>query len=178
MTFLRPALPYAHIHSLVQRLALGVALLAVPPALLARAPAAPPAASAPATPASAPGAYRQVELATWVPPLRAPGRIILQPQGVSFQAELGALPRAQKAEYLQKALELMHMSEPPRVSQAVLLRYGPAPDQQLVAYIEDAAAARLAKELKPGDVRQFYAFHVYNYAKGPALVVTSFGPLE
>ncbi len=160
------------------RLAFAAMLLGLAPALQARAPTAPPTANLPAADASAAGAYRQVELATWVPPLRTPGRIILQPQGVSFRAELAAMPRAQKADYLQKALEMMRMSEPPHVSQAVLLRYGTAPDQQLVAYIEDTAAARLAQELKPGDVRQFYAFHVYNYAKGPALVITSFGPLE
>ena len=29
-----------------------------------------------------------------------------------------------------------------------------------------------------GERRRFYALHVYNYSKGPALVVTSFGERE
>lgn len=137
------------------------------------APGAPKAAA----PASV-GDYTAVELATWVPVLRTPGRVILQPKPVSFRAEYLQGPRPQKAEYLQSALKMMQISEMPSVNQAVLLRYGPAESQQLVAYIESAAAQRLRQELKPGDRRQFFGFHVYNYAKGPALVITSYGPAE
>jgi hypothetical protein len=131
-----------------------------------------PAASAPSQ------AYRPVELATWVPVLRTPARIILHPSPVSFQAEFADGPRPQKTDYLQQALQVMQVSEPPEVHQAVLLRYGPTQEQQLVAYIEDAAAQRLRQEVKPGEKREFFAIHVYNYAKGPALVITSFGPVR
>jgi hypothetical protein len=124
------------------------------------------------------GDYKVVELATWVPSVRTPGRVILQPKPVSFRAEYLDGPRPQKADYLQAALKMMQISEVPSVSQAVLLRYGPADGQQLVAYIEAAAAQRLRQDLKPGDKRQFYGFHVYNYAKGPALVITSYGLAE
>lgn len=135
-----------------------------------------PAGSAQGTPAPAADAYRKVDLAAWVPGLRSPGRIILQPSGVSFVATFDAGPRPQKAEYLDTALKLMRVSAPPVVRQAVRLRYGPQEGQTLVAYIEEGAAKRLASDLRPGDRRQFFAFHVYNYAKGPALVITSFGP--
>ncbi|MBK1689720.1 hypothetical protein [Rubrivivax gelatinosus] len=132
------------------------------------------AAAAPASAAPDPTQeFREIRLETFVPAARTPQRIILQPYGVQFDAELAAPPRPQKAEYLQQALQLMHVSEPPRVSQAVLLRYGRG--ETLVAYIDDGAAARLARELRPGQTRRFYAFHVYNFARGPALVVTSFG---
>lgn len=120
--------------------------------------------------------YKAVELATWVPPLRAPQRVIIHPTGVSFTAVFDGGPRAQKAEYLQTALNMMRVSTPPKVSQAVRLRYGPAEADTLVAYIEDTAAERLRKEIRPGEKREFFAFHVYNFSKGPALVITSFGP--
>ncbi|MBZ8141657.1 hypothetical protein CLD22_17340 [Rubrivivax gelatinosus] len=152
-----------------------LALLAATALVAQAAPAATPTA-APAPAASAADAtdgFREVRLETFVPPARTPQRIILRPSGVQFDAELAALPRPQKAEYLQQALQLMHVSEPPRVQQAVLLRYGRG--ETLVAYIDEAAAQRLAREVKVGEKRRFYAFHVYNYSRGPALVVTSFG---
>lgn len=150
----------------------------------ARASAAPP--SVPVVRASARGAvppstspqaqYEAVDLARWVPAMRTPTRIILHPRGVSFEAELAAMPRAQKADYLAQALRTMQVSAPPQVGHAVLLRYGAAEGQQLVTYVEDATAARMQRELSVGARRLFYAFHVYNYSRGPALVITSFGP--
>lgn len=134
------------------------------------------AASVPLSTAQALASYKPVSLASWVPMLRTPGRIILQPSGVSFQASLVGLPRPQKSDYLQFALRTMQVSQPPKVGHALLLRYGDAPEQQLMAYVEDAVAARIGRELALGERREFFAFHVYNYAKGPALVITGFGP--
>jgi hypothetical protein len=59
-----------------------------------------------------------------------------------------------------------------QVSQRVALDYGG--DKALAAYVEDQAATQATKELKPGDERTFYAFHVYNNRYGPALVITAF----
>jgi len=120
--------------------------------------------------------YKAVELATWVPPLRAPQRVIINPAGVSFQAVFDGGPREQKTAYLQQALKLMRVSEPPKVNQAIRLRYGPGEADTLVAYIEDGAAERLRKDIRLGERREFFAFHIYNFSKGPALVITSFGP--
>ncbi len=142
-------------------------LAAVAPANLAAAPVAPVA------PQAAETVYKEVNLDELVKKTRSPQRIILNPYPVSFTAKLEALPRAQKAEYLNKAMGMMQMSQPPKVSRAVLLGHGV--DGKLPAYIEEAAAERLVKEAKAGETRKFYAFHVYNYSKGPALVVVSFG---
>lgn len=117
--------------------------------------------------------YKSVNLEELVKNTRTPQRIVLSPYPVSFVASLQALPRAQKAEYLTQAMSVMSMSAPPKVSHAVLLGYGT--DGTLPVYIEDAAAGRLTKEVKVGETRKFYAFHVYNWSKGPALVVVSFG---
>lgn len=152
---------------------LALSLLLAPAApvhLNAATPATTPQA---ATAQSAEKAYKEVNLAELVKTTRSPQRIILNPYPVSFTAKLEALPRAQKADYLNKAMGMMQMSQPPQVSRAVLLGHGA--DGKLPAYIEDAAAARLVKEAKPGETRKFYAFHVYNYSKGPALVIVSFG---
>ncbi|MFT3822164.1 MAG: hypothetical protein QM750_31860 [Rubrivivax sp.] len=146
------------------------ALLLPPPAVAAASPASA------ASEAEAKAEYKPVELASWVPPLRSPTRIILRPTGVSFNAELAALPRPQKSDYLQLALRTMQVNQAPQVSRAVLLKYGSGADQQLVAYVDDGTAERISKDLRVGDRREFFAFHVYNYSRGPALVITSFGP--
>lgn len=162
----------------LRHLLAGAALLSCVVAAQSASASAAATTAATAAQAGLRAAYKPVDLATWVPPLRSPTRIILHPSGVSFQAELAALPRPQKSDYLQLALRTMQVSQAPQVSHAVLLKYGSASDQQLVAYVDDGAAARMVQDLRVGDRREFFAFHVYNYARGPALVITSFGPLR
>ncbi len=70
------------------------------------------------------------------------------------------------------ALAMMNVSTPPKVSQRIGLDYGG--DKALAAYIDDAIVERLTKNTKPGQILTFYAFHVYNNNRGPALLVTSF----
>lgn len=119
--------------------------------------------------------YKDVDLKKLVNDSRTevPGqRIIFAPSPIKFRATLAALPAPQKADYLMSALSMMKVSNPPQVSQRIGLDYGG--DKALAAYIEDGAAARLGKDVQPGQTRTFYAFHVYNHSRGPALLVTSF----
>lgn len=117
-------------------------------------------------------AVQLTELVARAKPAVPGGKTILNPKAISFEAALLALPSPQKSDYLMSALTLMRVSNPPKVSQRVLLGYGD--QQRLPAYIEDAAANRLKSALKTGQTARFYAFHVYNYSKGPALVITAF----
>jgi hypothetical protein len=120
-------------------------------------------------------AYKDVDLRTMVGSSRSevPGqRIIFAPSPVKFRATLAAMPAPQKTDYLKKALGLMGVGATLRVSQRIGIDYGG--DKALAAYIDDAAAARLSREAKVGQQLNFYAYHVYNHSRGPALVVTSF----
>lgn len=131
-----------------------------------------------AEPAAAPDptvAFKTVDLKALVPQSRMdPGqRAIFNPVRVRFTARLAAPPQAQKTAYLDKALDMLQISAKPKVSQRIGLDYGG--EKLLAAYVEEGAAARIAKELKVGDSRDFYAYHVYNNQYGPALVVISFG---
>ena len=159
----------------VLRAACAVAALS----LLAGAPAgAQPAAGTPAGASATTdpvAAYKEIDLKQLVASARTeiPGqRIIFAPSAVRFRAVLAALPAPQKTEYLQKALGMMGINSLGQVSQRIGLDYGG--ERALVAYIDDAAAGRLAREGKPGQPFEFYAYHVYNHSRGPALVVTSF----
>lgn len=119
--------------------------------------------------------YKQVDLKELVAASRTevPGqRIIFAPSPIRFRATLAALPSPQKSEYLMSALGMMKISSPPKVSQRIALAYGG--EKALAAYVEDGTAARLAREVKPGEARTFYAFHVYNSSRGPALLIMSF----
>lgn len=121
-------------------------------------------------------AYKEINLSELVKKAQAdniPGqRIIFAPTPIKFRATLAALPVPQKADYLLGALGMMKISNPPKVSQRIGLDYGS--DKPLSAYIEEGIASRLSKEVKPGQARTFYAYHVYNYSRGPALLVTAF----
>lgn len=123
--------------------------------------------------------YRQVELEKLVDGSRTeiPGqRIVLRPENLSFVAVLEDLPAPQRAEYLTSVLHMMQASEVPEVRQRIVLRYGD--ERFLTAYIESEVARRLEETAKVGERRRFYALHVYNYSKGPALLITSFGDAE
>lgn len=143
------------------------------PSALAQSQPAAAASSAPADPAAA---YKDVDLKTMVGNSRSevPGqRIIFAPSPVKFRATLAAMPAPQKADYLKKALSMMGVGGTLQVSQRIGIDYGG--DKALAAYIDDAAAARLTREARIGQQLNFYAYHVYNHSRGPALVVTSFG---
>ena len=118
--------------------------------------------------------YRDVKLAELVPASRMTdgGRAIFEPRPVRFAAKLAQLPSPQKADYLKQVMGMMGVTSELKVGQRVALDYGG--DKLLAAYVEDGAATRIGKELKAGDTRTFYAFHVYNNRHGPALVITSF----
>lgn len=152
---------------------LAAALLLAAPATLA-AETTPPR-EVPATQLDPSASFKEVDLKSLVRTARTdvPGqRVIFAPSPLKFRAALSALPAPQKTDYLMSALSMMRVSSPPKVSQRIGLDYGG--DKALAAYIEDAVATRLAKEVKVGQSRTFYAFHVYNHATGPALLVTSF----
>jgi hypothetical protein len=120
-------------------------------------------------------AYKEIRLAELVPVSRMTdgGRAIFEPRPVRFAAKLAQLPSPQKAEYLKQVMGMMGVTAELKVGQRVALDYGG--EKLLAAYVEDEAAVRIGKELKAGDTRTFYAFHVYNNRYGPALVITAFG---
>lgn len=153
-----------------------LALAGMAPSSFAADAAAPSAAPAmPAHSLDPAISYKDVDLKKLVADSRTevPGqRIIFAPSAVRFRATLAALPAPQKADYLMSALSMMKVSNPPKVSQRIGLDYGG--EKALAAYIDDDVAARLGREVRPGQARTFYAFHVYNHSRGPALLVTSF----
>lgn len=148
-------------------------------ALAATPAAAPAAAEATAPPqdlASLKNAYREVDLRQFVAASRTgkPGlRTIFVPARVKFRARLARPPIPQESDYLMSALQATGVVNPPTVEHGIGLDYGG--EKGLAAYIEKDAARHLASAAKAGDTLTFYALHVYNNHRGPALVIVSFG---
>lgn len=169
-------LPTLRHPSLSPRLARCLAAPALALATLLCTPwAAHAADNAPTASTDASTSYKEVVLRELVEKSRTdiPGqRIIFAPTAVKFRARLSAMPVPQKADYLMSALAMMRVSSPPKVSQRIGLDYGG--DKGLAAYIDDTAAERLVRSAQPGQTLSFYAFHIYNNNRGPALVVTAF----
>ncbi|MDR2364534.1 MAG: hypothetical protein LBD68_01585 [Zoogloeaceae bacterium] len=156
---------YSLFHSIaLAALALTLALLAAPSS----------AQTAAETPAAAPVREENIDLLKLVPGARMPEgqRAIFEPRVVRFTAKLARMPAPQKTDYLKKVMSMMGFNNPPAVSQSVALEYGG--DRPLAAYVEEQAAARIAREAKTGERYNFSALYVYNNRFGPALIVTSF----
>lgn len=157
---------------------LGIVMAALSPESLAGTPEPSAKATPPTIEGSAldPAAtYKQVDLKALVANSRTevPGqRIIFAPSPITFRATLASLPTPQKADYLIAALSMMKVSNPPKVTQRIGLEYGG--EKAIAAYIDDRVAERLSKDVKAGQELIFYAFHVYNYSRGPALLITSY----
>lgn len=174
---LTPSFSFSPTLSLVA-VAFGIAMAALSPESRAGAAEVPANAAAPVIEASSldPAvSYKQVDLKELVNKSRTevPGqRIIFAPSPIKFRATLASLPSPQKADYLLAALSMMKVSNPPKVSQRIGLDYGG--EKAVAAYIDDSVAERLSKDGKAGQALTFYAYHVYNYSRGPALLITSF----
>lgn len=169
---LPPSSSFSPIMTLIG-MALGLALVGLSPLSVAADVTPPPAKT---SIQESPATYKEVNLKELVIKSRTeiPGqRIIFAPSPVKFQATLSAMPAPQKAEYLMSALAMMKVSDPPKVSQRIGLDFGG--DKALAAYIDDTVATRLTSAAKIGQTLTFYAFHVYNNNRGPALLITSFG---
>lgn len=120
-------------------------------------------------------AYKEITLPALIEQSRTaiPGqRVIFAPAPIRFQARLAVMPSPQKADYLMMALSMMKVSSPPKVSKRIGIDFGG--EKPLAAYIDDTTAERLVQSARPGQRLTFYAYHVYNNNRGPALLVTSF----
>ena len=167
--------------------ALGIAMAALSPESRAGAPEAAAKAATPtieSTSLDPAATYKQVDLKELVSKSRTEVAYELGQTALAFRSAVGTNngigsqgilmdgTSAQKAEYLLAALSMMKISNPPKVTQRVGLDYGG--DKAIAAYIDDSVAERLSKDAKTGQALTFYAYHVYNYSRGPALLITSY----
>ena len=139
--------------------------LALLVALLAAAPAAAGAGTIEGEP-------RNIDLDTFIEtqrPMMSGTKTILAPYNVSFRAVVKRGPEKIEVRYLFEAMSLMNVEPLPRVTHRMFVesRAGAI----IPVYVEDQAVAMIARDAKEGSEARLRGYHVYNYSKGPAIVV-------
>lgn len=104
-------------------------------------------------------------------PEKAGTSAFFQPAPVRFGARVKQGPRKRKVEYLYTALSFFPLDPEPKVSHRMFL--DTPGGHPLPVYVDDSQVKRL-KRLAAGTPATFYGWHVYNYSKGPAILVTGF----
>ncbi len=96
-------------------------------------------------------------------------RVMLEPELISFSAVLQDKVSASKAELVQDALVVWGISPLPEVGFSTYIRT--AKGQILPVYVENQIADYLSTLFTPGAQLQLKAYRLYNYAKGPRLLL-------
>lgn len=94
---------------------------------------------------------------------------------VSFEASLKRLPEAKKMRYVYVALEVGGAQPMPVVEHRMFIESKGG--RIIPVYVEKAAVARINVGLKETQQARFRGYHVYNYAKGPAILIVDFDRL-
>jgi hypothetical protein len=102
-------------------------------------------------------------------------RILKMAEPVSFVARMKRFPEAKQMSYIYTALEMAEVSPLPDVGHQMFVESKQG--RIISVYVERQVALRLASDLKEGEAAEFFGYHVYSYAKGPALLVVDFVPI-
>ena len=113
-----------------------------------------------------------VDLDDYVERQRPPSegsRMIFEPRPVTFTARVKSHPERIRVEYLYEALAMTKVSPLPRVSHQMFVES--AGGRVIAVYVEDRAVEGIVADFALEMQADFEAYHVYNYSRGPAMVV-------
>ncbi|MEM9147260.1 MAG: hypothetical protein AAGC57_13795 [Pseudomonadota bacterium] len=102
-------------------------------------------------------------------------REILAPAGVRFRAEIKRSPEKIQTRYLYEALSVMQIQPLPAVNHRMFVESDGG--AILPVYVHDAAVPMLSERPLETPI-ELAGFHVYTYAKGPAIVVDGWVPSD
>lgn len=102
---------------------------------------------------------------------------LIKPKPVRFLATVKQYPKQRKVEYMYRVLEFFPMDPVPEVNHRMFLT---TPKGYVMpVYVEDGIANKISNNLEEeGGLIRFFGYHMYNYSKGPAILVTGFIPVE
>ncbi|WDP92770.1 MAG: hypothetical protein HUN04_24835 [Desulfobacter sp.] len=101
-------------------------------------------------------------------------RMIKMAVPVSFEAKMKRFPEAKKMSYVYTAMQMAGISPMPEVGHRMFVESGEG--RIIPVYVEKGAAAKLKSGLQEECAARFLGYHVYSYAKGPAILVVDFYP--
>lgn len=95
-------------------------------------------------------------------------RVMLPPSTIRFDATLMAPPKSGKFSLVYDALHLWGTGEMPEIDHSAFIG---AKDGRVISVYVSKTAAQQVKKLPQTKTSRFYAVHIYNYAKGPRLII-------
>ncbi len=103
-------------------------------------------------------------------------RVMLEPELIRFHSILQAPVNSAKAELVTDSLAVWGISPLPEVAFSTYIR---SPQGQVIAvYVENSVASHISTYYKPETVLELQAYRLYNYAKGPRLLLVGAKPVE
>lgn len=119
--------------------------------------------------------FKPVELDSFIRRQKSPGgkqRIIKMADPVSFKARMKRYPEEKNMSYVYTALKMAGVEPLPTVDHRMFVESEQG--RIIPVYVEKQAAAKLRTGLREEQSARFMGYHVYNYAKGPAILVVDF----
>lgn len=93
-------------------------------------------------------------------------RDLIAPRPISFDAAVKQAPQEIKTDYLKEALTVLQVSPLPTINHRMFVET--AEGRVLPVYVWDKVVANFSASEQP---QRMVGYHVYTYAKGPAIVV-------
>lgn len=103
-------------------------------------------------------------------------RVIKMAAPVSFEARMKRLPEERKLSYVYEVLEMSGVKPLPEVGHRMFVETRGG--RIIPVYVEKQTVAKIGKELKEGKTARFLGYHLYSYAKGPAVMVVDFAGVK
>ncbi|WP_309400855.1 hypothetical protein [Cerasicoccus maritimus] len=95
---------------------------------------------------------------------------------VRFKAKKKRDPEAKEMAYVYTALEVAGVTPLPDIQHRMFVESDSG--DIIPVYVEKSAAERLTAELPDEASAEFVGYHLYNYTKGPAILVVDFLPTK
>lgn len=102
-------------------------------------------------------------------PVVAGSRVIFAAKRVAFDGRIVQGPKAQKVDYLYEAFAVVGNEPAPEVRHSMFVEI--AEDRVIPVYVERSVADRLAAGVDPRARVRLSGIHLYNYVRGPAIVI-------
>lgn len=103
-------------------------------------------------------------------------RVMLEPELIHFYGTLQSTINSSQADLVIDALAVWGISPLPEVDFSTYLR---SPAGQVIAvYVENSIANHISINYQPEAVLEFQAYRLYNYAKGPRLLLVGVKPSD
>lgn len=118
------------------------------------------------------GSYKMVNLDEFIHqqrPLTEGTKVILNPGHIKIAARIKRHPEKRNVEYLYGALRMMQVDPMPKVNYRMFIESDEG--QIIPVYVEDAIASQISKRIPLETRILLKGYHVYNYSKGPAIVI-------